>query len=66
MMEDQIWRGWSNLYRHCLASPGLKYYWDLRRELFSERFQEFIGQLKFPEQRLTVGDLLGTEPPAGR
>ena len=28
LMEEQVWRGWSNLYRHYLASPGLAGYWN--------------------------------------
>lgn len=63
LMEEQIWRGWSNLYRHYLATPGLSHYWQLRRELFSERFQRFIRDLDLPNQRLTVGNLLGEEKP---
>ena len=61
LMEEQIWRGWSNLYRHYLATPGLAAYWNRRRDLFSERFREFIDQLDLPKDRLTVGNLLGEE-----
>ena len=61
LMEEQVWRGWRNLYEHYLASPGLIYYWQLRHDLFSERFQEFVAGLKQPAQRLTVGNLLGEE-----
>ena len=31
LMDEQIWRGWWNIYRHYLASPGLEHYWTLRR-----------------------------------
>ncbi len=61
VMEEQIWRGWSNLYRHYLATPGLAGYWSTRRELFSDRFQVFIDSLELPTARLTVGNLLGRE-----
>ena len=61
LMEESVWRGWSNLYRHYLASPGLEHYWNLRRELFSEHFQEFVAKLEPPTQRRTVGNLLGEE-----
>lgn len=61
LMEEQIWRGWGNLYRHYLASPGLDRYWQLRRDLFSDRFQKFIDGLEPPAQRMTVGNLLGAE-----
>lgn len=63
LMEEQIWRGWSNLYRHYLATPGINHYWQLRRDLFSERFQIFISQLDLPQKRMTVANLLGVEKP---
>lgn len=62
LMDEQIWRGWWNLYRHYLCSPGIEQYWKLRRDLFSERFQSMVESLERPEQRLTVGNLLGREP----
>jgi hypothetical protein len=61
LMEEQVWRGWRNLYRHYLDAPGLNYYWKLRQNLFSERFQQFISALEPPAQRLTVANLLGEE-----
>jgi hypothetical protein len=61
LMEEQIWRGWSNLYKHYLATPGLRFYWERRHDLFSDRFQQFIRQLELPEDRLTVGNLLGRQ-----
>jgi hypothetical protein len=64
-MDEQIWRGWWNLYRHYLASPGLEHYWNLRRELFSERFQRFVNQMAKPGDPMTVANLLGTEAKSG-
>ena len=61
LMEEQVWRGWRNLYEHYLASPGLIYYWKLRHDLFSERFRQSVAGLDKPAQRLTVGNLLGEE-----
>jgi hypothetical protein len=61
LMEPQVWRGWRNLYKHYLATPGLLYYWRLRHDLFSERFQQFVAGLEEPSQRMTVGNLLGQE-----
>ena len=63
LMEEQVWRGWRNLYLHYLASPGLIYYWKLRHDLFSDSFQEFVASLEPPTQRLTVGNLLGQVSP---
>jgi hypothetical protein len=61
LMEEQVWRGWRNLYLHYLDSPGLNHYWKLRHNLFSDRFQEFVAALEPPAQRLTVANLLGEE-----
>ena len=61
LMDEQIWRGWWNLYRHYLASPGLEHYWTLRHDLFSERFQRFVNQMTKPGEPMTVANLLGTE-----
>lgn len=61
LMEEQIWRGWSNLYKHYLATPGLRFYWETRHDLFSDRFQQFIRKLELPKERLTVGNLLGRQ-----
>src|SRR5260370_33095728 len=61
LMEESIWRGWGNLYEHYLVTPGLEFYWSVRHNLFSERFQEFVAGLNRPENRLTVANLLGQE-----
>ncbi|HXP36004.1 MAG TPA: hypothetical protein VN827_10710 [Chthoniobacterales bacterium] len=61
LMEEPVWRGWRNLYEHYLASPGLEFYYNLRHNLFSEQFQEFVAGLDRPAQRLTVANLLGQE-----
>ncbi|HXX41851.1 MAG TPA: hypothetical protein VEI58_06265 [Chthoniobacterales bacterium] len=61
VMEESVWRGWRNLYEHYLVSPGLEFYWNTRRYLFSERFQEFVAGLDRPKERLTVANLLGQE-----
>jgi len=61
LMDESIWRGWANLYKHYLASPGIAFYWNLRHDLFSPRFQEFVAGLDQPTERLTVANLLGLE-----
>jgi len=59
LLDEQIWRGWWELYRHYLACPGLSFYWNRRRALFSTRFQTFVDTLERPADRLTVANLLG-------
>src|SRR3954453_16189016 len=61
LMDDQIWEGWCGLLKHYIASPGIAHYWDLRRDLFSKRFQEFVTSLERPADRRTVANLLGQQ-----
>jgi hypothetical protein len=61
LMDESIWRGWANLYEHYLATPGIGFYWSVRHNLFSERFQEFVACLNRPAERLTVANVLGHE-----
>jgi hypothetical protein len=61
LMDQQIWDGWCGLLRHYIVSPGIAYYWEIRHDLFSKRFQEFVGSLERPETRRTVANLLGRQ-----
>ena len=61
LMDEQIWEGWVGLLRHYIVSPGIAHYWNLRHDLFSSRFQTFVGSLERPQNRRTVGNLLGQE-----
>jgi hypothetical protein len=61
VMDEQIWQGWSGLLQHYIASPGMEHYWNLRHDLFSVRFQQFIHSLDRPAERRTVANLLGQE-----
>src|SRR6185436_18339495 len=57
LMDDQTWQGWCGLLRHYIGSPGIEHYWRLRRELFAERFQQFVATLEPAKDRRTVGNL---------
>jgi hypothetical protein len=61
LLDQQLWEGWRELLRHYIAAPGVAYYWKLRQELFSRRFQQFIQSLELPAQHFTVGSLLQSE-----
>ena len=61
LLDPQLWEGWRELLRHYLAAPGIAYYWKLRQELFSKRFQLFVKSLELPSQHFTVGSLLEPE-----
>src|SRR2546429_7117561 len=43
LMDESIWRGWGNFYKHYFTSPGIAFYWNLRHDLFSQRFPAFFA-----------------------
>ena len=59
LMDEQLWRGWQEMLRHYIAAPGIASYWEVRSQLFSARFREFISRLEPVGDRRTVGTLLG-------
>ena len=61
LLDPQLWAGWRDLLHHYIACPGIKFYLTRRNAVFSERFRKFISELEPVEQRMTVGNLLGTE-----
>ena len=58
LLDLELWEGWRELLRHYIAAPGMAHYWQLRRDLFSKRFQRFVESLEKPSKRFTVGTLL--------
>jgi hypothetical protein len=58
LLDLELWEGWRELLRHYLAAPGMAHYWELRPELFSKRFQQFVHSLERPAKHFTVGSLL--------
>jgi len=59
LMDEELWRGWQELLRHYISAPGIARYFELRNQLFSERFRNFVSQLEPAGDRRTVGTLLG-------
>ncbi len=66
LMDDQLWRGWQELLRHYIAAPGIARYWEIRSQLFSDRFRQFVTQLEPAGDRRTVGTLLGEKDEAAK
>ena len=62
LMDRQLCEGWRGLLRHYVAAPGIAHYWNLRPEVFSERFRKFVNALEPPAQQRTVGTLVGQQP----
>src|SRR6266436_1088310 len=61
LMDKQLWEGWRGLLRHYVAAPGMAQYWNLRPEVFSARFRNFVNSLEAPTEQRTVGTLFGEE-----
>jgi hypothetical protein len=61
LMDKQLWKGWEGLLRHYIAAPGFAQYLQLRPEVFSEQFRQFVSSLEAPADRRTVGTLFGEE-----
>lgn len=66
LLDPQLWAGWKELLHHYVATPGLQFYLARRSAVFSERFRKFIFELEPVKNRMTVGNLLGTENRAAR
>jgi len=63
LLDAQLWEGWRELLRHYVATPGIEYYINLRGDVFSARFRNFLNQLDPVTERFTVANLLGKEVP---
>ena len=61
LMDDELWHGWRELLRHYISAPGIARYWEIRNQLFSTRFRDFVSQLEPARDRRTVGNLLEQE-----
>lgn len=61
LMDRQLWEGWHGLLRHYIGAPGIASYWNLRPELFSDRFRNFVKSLEPPADQRTVGTLFGEQ-----
>lgn len=59
LMDKQLWEGWLGLLRHYVAAPGMAHYWQVRPDVFSERFRNFVNSLEAPAEQRTVGTLFG-------
>ena len=65
LLDTQLWEGWRELLHHYVGTPGIHFYLSRRGAVFSERFRKFIAELEPVKDRMTVGNLLGTENSPG-
>lgn len=57
VLDEDTWRGWERMVHHYVAAPGLRAYYELRRDAFPRRFQDLIDAIPRTEASLTVEDL---------
>jgi hypothetical protein len=57
ILDEDIWRGYSTIFRHYFATKGFREYWDLRRDSFSPAFQRFHDSLPLSEAPKSVVEL---------
>ena len=57
LMDKQLFEGWHGLLQHYVTAPGMAHYWNLRPEVFSARFRNFVNSLEPPREQRTVGTL---------
>lgn len=41
-LDEEVWRGWARLMVTYFRRPGFQAWWQLRREVFSEPFVQFL------------------------
>jgi len=57
VLDEGVWKGYSTIFHHYLATPGFREYWDLRRDSFSPAFQQFHDTIPLSEPPLSVAEL---------
>ena len=45
MVDARIWRGFQRQLDEVIRYPGVKEYWQLRRDWYSDEFQNFIDRI---------------------
>jgi hypothetical protein len=48
VMDAATWKGWNHIFVQYLTAPGLRAYWELRRDAFSEPFNRVVDSLPAP------------------
>jgi hypothetical protein len=44
-LDVELWEGYKTHYGAYYKSPGLQYYWNLRRSIFRPAFRDFVDSL---------------------
>ena len=45
LIDDSLWSGWHNMFRHYLNAPGMVWYWERRRDFCDPEFRAWVDAL---------------------
>ena len=57
MLGPGVWEGWQRVLQDYSVAPGVRYYWELRKDIFSDAFRESVDSLDEREGALRISDL---------
>jgi len=59
-MDPEVWKGWEAVVTSYLRGPGLRAYWETRRDGFARAFREYVDGISFDGPHFPrVGELTG-------
>ncbi len=57
LLDEDTWSGWNELFEQYFATEGFNLYWQVRSDVFSRRFVEYVQALPQHPQPRTIGSL---------
>lgn len=54
-LGEDAWKGWLRFIASYATAPGARHYWEVRRDIFTPEFQEFVETLEADEEYRRVG-----------
>ena len=58
-LGEDAWRAWSRLLASYATAPGAQHYWNVRRDIFTTEFRDFIDGLERDRGLKRVGHVFG-------
>ena len=62
VLDEGIWRGWSNIVTDVYQTPGVRRFWKLRRRYYSDDFRAYLETDLFVREPSPEYHPLGTSP----
>ena len=54
LLDEGSWVGWRTVIGHYFHAPGWQKYWELRSDIYSPEFREFVETIPEPENRASA------------